>query len=166
MLRRRRAPVRSVPVGTGITPCLPACAHASREEVAMPQASVVSSSSHTSSRAAPPFTCTSRKCSSATWIQAAGKLDLAASLELRRTLREARASARLVVLDLRELTAIDSSGVEVILDAPRRARQAGRRLMLVRGPLPVDRVLTLNRVSSQVLMFDLDPGEPSAALLE
>jgi len=132
----------------------------------MPQASVVSSSSATSSYAAPPFACTTKTGSSAAWIQAAGELDFAASLELGRTLRDAQVSARLLVLDLRELTYIDSSGVGVILDAARLAQRSGGRLMLVRGPAPVDRVLALTAVPTQVLIFDLDPGEPSPALLE
>jgi anti-anti-sigma factor len=131
----------------------------------MPQAQVVTSSRPASRCAAPTFVCTSKTGSSAAWIQAAGELDFAASLELGRTLREARLSARLLVLDLRELTFIDSSGVGVILDAARRAQRAGGRLMLVRGPVPVDRVLALTGISSEVLMFDLDPGEPSPALV-
>lgn len=132
----------------------------------MPQAPVVTSSRPASYCAAPTFVCTSKTGSSAAWIQAAGELDFAASLQLGRTLREAQLSARLLVLDLRELTFIGSSGVGVILEADRRAQRVGGRLMLVRGPAAVERVLALSGVSGQVLMFDLDPGEPSPALLD
>ena len=51
--------------------------------------------------------------------------------------------ARLVVLDLRELTFLDSSGLHAILHAGIRARQAGRWLVLVRVPSNVERLLTL-----------------------
>lgn len=66
---------------------------------------------------------------------------------------------RLVVLDLRELCFIDSSGVHVILDAARDSRQHGGHLLIVRGPAPVDRVLTLTEVDKQVVIFDLAPAE-------
>ena len=43
--------------------------------------------------------------------------------------------AQLVVLDLRELAFMDSSGVHAIVNASIRARQVGRRLVLLRGGL-------------------------------
>jgi anti-sigma B factor antagonist len=95
----------------------------------------------------------------------AGELDLATSPQLREGLREAQRNAHLVVLDLRELTSIDSSGVDVILEAADGARRYGGRLMLVRGPAQVDRVLTLSGACNQVLIFDLDPTEPARTLL-
>ena len=52
-----------------------------------------------------------------------------ATTRLERTL--SRSQARLVVLDLRELTFIDSSGVHAIVSAGIRARKGGRRLVLV-----------------------------------
>ena len=79
---------------------------------------------------------------------------------------EAQLSAHLVVLDLRELTSIDSSGIDVILDAADRGRRYGGRLTLVRGPGEVDRELTLNGVSDQMLVFDLHPAEPAETLLK
>jgi anti-anti-sigma factor len=78
---------------------------------------------------------------------------------------KAQLSARLVVLDLRELTFIDGSGVHAILDVAREARREGRRLMLVRGSAQVDRVFTLTGARQQLLVFDLDPSEPNSALL-
>jgi anti-sigma B factor antagonist len=87
-------------------------------------------------------------------------MDLASGPRLAATLREAQLEARMVVVDLRELTFIDSSGVHVILAAADRARQEGGRLMLVRGPVQVDRVFTLTGAFAQVMIFDLDPTEP------
>jgi anti-anti-sigma factor len=68
------------------------------------------------------------------------------------------------VLDLRDLTFIDTSGVHVILDAARAARRDGRRLMLVQGSPEVDRVIELTGASAHLSIFDLDPAEPSPAL--
>jgi anti-anti-sigma factor len=112
-----------------------------------------------------PFICTWEAGGSRTaWVYVAGELDVATSPQLRRTLGEARLDARLVVLDLREVTLIDSPGIHVILDAAAEARREWGRLMLVRGSVPVERMLTLTRVTDQVLTFDLQPDEPSPGL--
>jgi anti-anti-sigma factor len=94
----------------------------------------------------------------------AGELDLATSPQLRQALGEARQDARLVVLDVREITFIDSAGVHAILDAARDAQREGHQLMLVRGPAHVDRVLALTGVSARISTFELDPTEPAPTL--
>jgi anti-anti-sigma factor len=96
-------------------------------------------------------------------------MDLATTPELRRALRDAQLYARVVVLDLRKATFIEGSGAHVILDAAANVQPGNGRLILVRGPAPIDRALTLiglTGVSSQVLIVDLDPSEaPVRALL-
>lgn len=132
------------------------------------QFSAVKGSTATSSRAIPTqYLCSWRRVASgAVWVRVAGELDPTTSLQLGQTLMEAQLSAHLVVLDLRELTSIDSSGIDVILDAAHRGRRYGGRLTLVRGPGEVDRELTLNGVSEQMLVFDLHPAEPAETLLD
>jgi anti-sigma B factor antagonist len=100
----------------------------------------------------------------AAWVRVAGELDLATSPQLRETLGEAQLDARLVVLDVREITFIDSAGVHVILDAANEARRAQHRLMLVRGPAHVDDVLALTGASAQMSTFDVDPTETTPTL--
>ena len=68
----------------------------------------------------------------AAWAQLGGGLDSAMAPQLERT--SAASQARPVVLDLRELACIDSCGMHAIVSAGRRARQAGRRLVLMRVP--------------------------------
>jgi anti-anti-sigma factor len=94
----------------------------------------------------------------------AGPLDFTTASRLRRTLADAQLNARLLMLDLRELTFIDGAAVRVIIDAAGRARHRGGRLMLARGPEQVDRVFTLTGACDQVMIFDLDPAEPSEVL--
>jgi anti-anti-sigma factor len=131
----------------------------------MPQASVVRSPTITREHAAPPFACSWEMGSwNAAWVQVAGELDLATSPQFRQTLGEAQHAVGLVVLDLRELCFIDSSGVHVILDAARDARRCERRLLIVRGPAPVDKVLALTNVGNEVIIFDLAPTLPPPAL--
>jgi anti-anti-sigma factor len=90
----------------------------------------------------PPFACS---CTNggldAARVHVGGELDIATAPLLERTL--SRSQARLVVLDLRELAFIDTSGVHAIINAGIRARKGGRRLLLVHVPSHVDRMLTL-----------------------
>lgn len=76
-----------------------------------------------------------------------GDLDLAHAYtfdeELRRV-EEARPTC--VVLDLRELSFLDSCGLARLLAARRRARKAGHRLLLVRGPAAIQRLFALSAV--------------------
>jgi anti-sigma B factor antagonist len=130
----------------------------------VPQASAVRSPAVARECATPPFACRWQiDASDTAWVQVAGELDLVTSPQLRQTLSEVQRAAHLVMLDLRELRFIDSSGVHVILDAARDSRP-GVRLLIVRGPAQVDRVLTLTEVSKQVVIFDLAPTEPAPAL--
>jgi anti-anti-sigma factor len=116
--------------------------------------------------APPPFICMWKEGGSdAAWVHVAGELDLESAQSLGQTLRETQLHARMVVLDLRELTWMDSSGVHVVLDAVDDARRAGGRLILIRGPAHVDRVLTLTGARDQVEILDLDPTEPPAQAL-
>ena len=132
----------------------------------MPHPAAVGSTTVAHERAAPPFVCSWEVGSwGAAWVRVAGELDLGTSPELRRTLGEAQRAAHVVVLDLRELRFIDSSGVHVILDAARDADQSGGRLVLARGSAAVHRVLTLTEVGKQVMILDLLPAGPASALL-
>jgi anti-anti-sigma factor len=107
----------------------------------------------------PPFACS---CTNggldAARVYVGGELDIATTPQLERTL--AASQARLVVLDLRELAFIDCCGIHAIIRAGIRARQAGRRLVLVRVPANVDRMLTLTGSADQVEIGDVDPIAP------
>jgi anti-anti-sigma factor len=96
----------------------------------------------------------------AAWVHAAGELDIATVAQLVQILLVSQLRARLVVLDLRELEFIDSSGVHAIMNASIRARRLGGRLVLLRAPPNVDRMLTLAACSDDVEIGDLNPVEP------
>jgi len=130
--------------------------------------SPVSADTPSSSEAAfaPAFRCSTRdRGRKAAWVHVAGELDLAAAPLLERTLHQASKRARLVVLDLRDLTRADSSGVGVIVEASASARRSGRRLTLVRGLSQVDRLLALTGASNAVEIVDLAAGEPAIQAL-
>ena len=92
------------------------------------------------------------------WIRVAGELDLATVPQLEIALREAQLHPRPVVLDLREVAFMDGCAVHVVVDASIRARQAGHRLALLRGPPNVDRIFALTGARDQVEIRDAATG--------
>jgi anti-sigma B factor antagonist len=77
-------------------------------------------------------------------IRLRGALDLAYAYRFDDEIRHAeRDASDCLVLDLRELDFVDSAGISRILAARRRARRAGRRLVLVRGSTAVQRFMHL-----------------------
>jgi anti-anti-sigma factor len=88
-----------------------------------------------------------------TVITVSGELDVASSHELEREL--ARLSAeQVVVVELGQLTFIDSTGLGVLVRAHQRALEAGHRLALVRGSGQVNRLISLTGLDDQLLVGD------------
>ena len=92
-------------------------------------------------------------------VYVAGELDIATTPQFDRVLRESQCRTRLVVLDLRELAFVDSSGVRAIVDASIRAREVGRQLVVLPGPPNVDRMFALTGSAD-----DVEIGEVSSLL--
>lgn len=63
-----------------------------------------------------------------------------------------------VVLDLRGLSFMDSTGLRLMVLADGRARAAGRELALVRGRPDVQRVFEITRMDERLRFVD-DPAE-------
>lgn len=120
----------------------------------------------TTASPAAPFECTlSTAGKRAAWVHAAGALDLCSSPQLERTLRAAQLHARLVVLDTREVSLIDGTGVRSILFANAGANWGVPRLILVPG-LVVERVLKLAGAFKEIWTFDLEvPDHPPGLTL-
>jgi anti-sigma B factor antagonist len=89
-----------------------------------------------------------------------GELDLATAPALEDALRRAFGgdSAR-VVLDLRELEFIDSSGLRTLLTARRQSEDAGTQFSLVAGHRGLERTLEIAGVHK---VFDWTPAEELA----
>lgn len=80
----------------------------------------------------------------ASLIQLFGELDLRLAPRVEHEIRRAEASnQKIVVLDLRGLEFIDSSGIVMVVHAATRARENGVRLGLLRGTRPVDHAFEL-----------------------
>jgi anti-anti-sigma factor len=124
------------------------------------------SAGHTTRTLPLPFVCSHTNGGlDAAWVHVAGELDIGTTPTLESTLRELHSQALLVVLDLREVEFIDSSGVHAIVDAAVRARRAARRLVVVRNPATADRVFTLTDSFHDVDMGELHPDEPPVQVL-
>ncbi len=88
-------------------------------------------------------------------VAVAGELDLRTSPKLEEALGRAfDAGAELVILDLRQIEFMDSTGLRVLLTAHQRAHETGRRFALVRGADQVERVLTLTGVRELLTVVD------------
>jgi anti-anti-sigma factor len=96
-------------------------------------------------------------------VHVAGELDIATASKLEVALREALLAARLVVIDLRDLAFIDSSGVHAIVNASNRARTTDRRLVILRGPAHVDRIFKLARAFEELEFARTDSLGPVCA---
>jgi anti-sigma B factor antagonist len=84
-----------------------------------------------------------------------GELDIAGATrveqELERIEREPPAT---IVLDLRELAFMDSTGLRVIVAADSRAREQARRLVIVRGSDTVQRIIAMTRLDERLEIVD------------
>ena len=88
-------------------------------------------------------------------IAVSGELDLASSPALQEELdRLASSDAELLIIDLRELDFMDSTGLSVLVRAHQRAEEQGRRLAMVKGPQQVQRLLSLTGVADRMTVVD------------
>lgn len=84
-----------------------------------------------------------------------GELDLSTVASVEEELRRLESSTNgVLVLDLSKLTFLDSTGLRCVVTADERAREAGRRLVIVRGPVPVQRVFAITRLDERLEMVD------------
>jgi anti-anti-sigma factor len=87
-----------------------------------------------------------------------GELDLASAEVLEASLKDLESSEpEVLVLDLRELEFMDSTGLRVVIAADARARERGGRLVVVRAPEEVDRVFKLTRMDQHLELVDEPP---------
>ena len=74
-----------------------------------------------------------------------GELDLASAYSFDRRLLAVEArQPSLIIIDLRELTMLDSAGLARLIAGQRRARKGGWRFVLVKGGRIVQRVLQVS----------------------
>jgi anti-sigma B factor antagonist len=94
------------------------------------------------------------------------ELDIATAPQFDHALGCARADAAAVILDLRKLEFMHSSGAHLIVAADGRARQAAGRLVVVRDPVEVEPVFALVGLDRQLELGDHLSATPPAPVLD
>ena len=88
-----------------------------------------------------------------------GELDISSASRVEREIALIEDTAPAVlVLDLRRLRFMDSTGLRIVVSANARAEAAHRRLVVVRGPEPVHRIFRITRLEERLDMVD-DPAQ-------
>jgi anti-anti-sigma factor len=85
-----------------------------------------------------------------------GELDAGTTDQLERCLGSVPEACRLVVLDLHELSFVDSLGLNLLFRAREWARSRGTALRVVRAPLHVQRLLALSALDGSLGPFYAD----------
>lgn len=103
-------------------------------------------------------------------VTLSGELDLLSAPALERALEGLPESdAELIVVDLRGLEFMDSTGLHLLVQAQHKAHGSGRRFALIKGPEQVQRLFDLTGVAEnltivdspeQLLEVDQAPGTP------
>jgi anti-sigma B factor antagonist len=110
-----------------------------------------------------PFDVTIEERGDAVHVTLLGELDISNATRLEDDLRRVEAgSPLLLVLDLSRLEFMDSTGLRLLIGADARARESGRRLVLIRGNEMVQRVLRVTRLDERLEIVD-DPGALASA---
>ncbi len=82
-----------------------------------------------------------------------GDIDLSTLSKATAALDGARAGARSVVIDLREVGFMDTSGLRLIIEEQRRAAATGYRFAVIRGSARVQRLFEIAGLSGEDELF-------------
>jgi anti-anti-sigma factor len=101
------------------------------------------------------FRCETGRAGDTDWVRPVGELDLDTEPQLEEAIAAIREqSAPRLVLDLRELTFMDSTGLRLLIRWDTAAKQVGFRFAIVPGPDVVQRVVRLTGMEDQLTFTD------------
>jgi anti-anti-sigma factor len=108
----------------------------------------------------PAFEIVTREDAGTVEVELRGELDIATAPELDAELARIRALPGLerVVVDLRNLLFLDSTGLEVIVKLDAAAARDGFDVAVVRGPRAVERLFAVMQLDRKLRIVD-DPAE-------
>ena len=108
----------------------------------------------------PSFALEVVKSGRTTRIAPSGELDIASAPDFEQAIADATADAVAeLVLDLRELTFMDSTGLRALAQTNARADEAGFALSIIRGPRQIERVLEISGLADLLPLVDAPPAE-------
>ena len=104
-----------------------------------------------------PFEITTEEADGRTRVIVVGELDIASAPQFEEGLEKVESDAPgVLVLDLRKVAFIDSTGLRAVIAADERARTAGRRFVIIRGSPAVERVFSVTQLDQRLEIVD-DP---------
>lgn len=93
-------------------------------------------------------------------LAVSGELDLAAASTFEDELTRALGSgAQIIVVDLKELDFIDSTGLSVLVRGHQQAQESGVELGLINPGAQVERLLSLTGLADRLTLNDASAGE-------
>jgi anti-anti-sigma factor len=102
-----------------------------------------------------PFRCETGRDGDTAWVRPQGELDLDTAPALEQELASVREQgASRLVLDLRRLTFMDSTGLRLVIRWDSAARDEGFEFAIVPGSDVVQRVLRLTGMEDQITVAD------------
>jgi anti-anti-sigma factor len=102
-----------------------------------------------------PFALERQLSSGTARVAVRGELDLSTGPRVEEEVRRAEADGpQTLILDLREVTFFDSTGLQLVLDADVRAREEGRKLIVLPGDGEPRRILELAEVADRLNLED------------
>jgi anti-sigma B factor antagonist len=109
------------------------------------------------------FDVTSEQHGDTVHVRLSGELDISSAPKVEDELARVEPDRPgVIVLDLRNLAFMDSTGLRLLIAADTRARQQDRRLTIVKGPETVQRVFRITRLEERLEIVDDVPADNSA----
>jgi len=104
------------------------------------------------------FEITTEEGDGQTRVVLSGELDIASAPQFEEGLEKIEPGVTgVLVLDLRKVEFIDSTGLRAVMAADERARSAGRRFVIIRGTPAVERVFSVTQLDQRLEIVD-DPA--------
>jgi anti-anti-sigma factor len=96
-----------------------------------------------------------------TVVSARGDIDLSTLAKATAALDGARLGAATLILDLRGVGFMDTSGLRLVIDEQRKAAEGGYRFAVVRGPRRVQRLFEIAGLAGDRALFVDSPTQPA-----
>ena len=110
------------------------------------------------------FDVTSEQHGQTVLVKLSGELDISSAPKVEDELARLEPDhPEVIVLDLRNLAFMDSTGLRLLIAADTRARQQDRRLTIIKGPEPVQRVFRITRLEERLEIVDDVPADGASA---
>jgi anti-anti-sigma factor len=91
-------------------------------------------------------------------VSAQGDIDLSTLARAAAALDAARVGAETLLLDLRDVGFMDTSGLRLVIEEQQRAAAGGYRFAVVRGPRKVQRLFEIAGLAADDELFVDSPG--------